>query len=111
MSQPPLTVAPMPLVGAVVEGLLNLIGLQILLRRLVPLCLLLLFLIGYLDPGGLDSGIAAWVRGQQCTYEGPLVAATGGPNLPKMVIVHTPSGCLVRRYSPASGKTTKTPSK
>jgi hypothetical protein len=94
----------MSLVGVVVEDLLNLIGLEIPWRRLVPLCLLLLAAIGYFDPGGFDSGITAWVRSQQCTYEGSLIAATGGPTLPKMVVVHTPSGCIVRRYSPPRDK-------
>ena len=92
----------MSFAGGIVEALLNLIGLELPWRRLAAICLVLLAGIGYLDRGALDSGISAWVRSEQCAYEQSLVAATGGPTLPKMVVVHAASVCVVRRFSPKS---------
>jgi hypothetical protein len=90
----------MSFIGEIVKALMNFIGLQIPWRRLVPVCMAVLLVIAYIDRADFNTGVAAWARDEQCKYEQIFSAATGGQTMPKMVVVRTHNGCILKQVHP-----------
>lgn len=79
-----------------VKEILDILGLEIPWRRLTAVCLVALAVIGYCDRQAFTTGVLDWAKAEACQYEHLITSAFVAPNLPKMVVVRTSSGCTVR---------------
>jgi hypothetical protein len=86
----------MSLLADGVKEILDMLGLEIPWRRLTAACLLVLAVIGYCDRTALTAGVLDWAHVEACHYDRLITSAFIAPDLPRMLVTPTSSGCIVK---------------